>query len=61
MPDDLPRLGIDRQDMPPRDVALAPGAADIQDAVVDLRGGGEPVPHGDRRFDVGIAETEHVQ
>ena len=61
VPDDLAGLRVDGEHVAARDHALAAGRADVEDAVVDLRGAREPVTHGDGRLHVGVAQPEHVE
>ena len=55
VPEHLAGLRVDREHVAAGNVALAARAADVDDAVVDLRRGREPVAQADRRLDVGIA------
>src|SRR4029077_13426392 len=60
LPLHLAGLGVDRQDVPARNMALTARAADVERAVVELRRGREPVAHADRRLRVGIAWRQDV-
>src|SRR6185295_11042 len=61
VPEDLPRSGIDRQDVTAGNVALASCAADVEHAVVHLRGGREPVAKADGRRHLGKSRFEDVE
>ena len=61
VPDHLAGRGIHRQHVAARDQALAARRADVDDAVVDLRRGGEPVAHRDGGLHVRVAQPQHVE
>jgi hypothetical protein len=59
-PLDLARLCIDGQHIATRNVTLASRAADVERAVVILRGGREPVANADGSLHVLVSWGEHV-
>ena len=61
VPDHLARRRVHREHVPAGNEALAARRSHVDDPVVDLRRGGEPVAHRDGGLDIGIAQTQHVE